>query len=64
MEGTARMEIGAFVLAGEMTEDSRERQLFARRRAAIVDAGWTPGDLGAASERWLQLHLDRAAEGR
>lgn len=64
MEGTARMEIGAFVLAAEMTGEAAERHLFARRVRALVDAGWTPGDRGEAAERWLQLHLDREAAVR
>ena len=64
MEGTASMEIGAFVLAADMTQEAADRALFGRRAKAIVDANWAPGDDEIGADRWLQLHLDRAAVAR
>ena len=64
MEGTAAMQIGAFVLAAEMTQEPADRVLFWRRGRQIVDANWAPGDDGIGADRWVQLHLDREAEVR
>lgn len=64
MEGTAVMEIGAFVLAAEMTEESADRAVFARRAREIVDANWARGDGRIGDDRWAQLHLDRKAGAR
>ncbi|MEZ5963907.1 MAG: hypothetical protein R3F56_08695 [Planctomycetota bacterium] len=62
LQGTARFELGAFVLARELATDDLEAQsLFARRALAIADAARTAGvwNPAARADRWMQLWLDR-----
>ncbi len=58
LQGTAAMEVGAFVLAAEMADDRAAVELFWRRAREIATA---PDDvLGeTARARWLQLYSDR-----
>lgn len=60
LEGSALMEVGAFVLAAHVTRRDDLRALF-RRRAAAIARPWirSHGPGPAGSNRWLQLWLDR-----
>ncbi|MEM7201881.1 MAG: hypothetical protein AAF628_16560 [Planctomycetota bacterium] len=58
LSGTALIQVGAFVLASEMTDDQGEADWLMRRAKTIADAQ------GSVSNRWLQLYLDRRAGDR
>ena len=59
MEGTARMEMGAFVLAAEMTKEPQDRVLFERRAAALARDHAPFDNEDFASDVWSQLFVDR-----
>jgi hypothetical protein len=64
LEGTAWMEIGAFVLAKKFSQDEQERALLTRRAAEIV-MPWRAGRVGAESHNpWFQLWLASEEDAR
>lgn len=67
LHGTARFEIGAFVLGGEIARDRPTLQhLFSTRAAAIVTAardGLGPVSPALRADPWLQLWIDRHERG-
>jgi hypothetical protein len=68
-QGLARMSIGAFVLAGELTADTAAQQRFAVRAAFLVAHELTPSAPAevlnaAAANPWMQIALDRREVAR
>lgn len=59
MEGTALMQVDAFVLAAELANDDAPRLLFERRAHAIVTENKKTKRPATNESRWLQVYLDR-----
>lgn len=67
LEGTAWMQIGAFVLAAELADSEVDRSLFRQRADFLSEPhlvlGKDPSRAsaigGAAANPWFQIHLDR-----
>lgn len=57
-EGTAVMQLGAFVLAAEATDDPARQELY-RRRAAFLAAAHERNAEAAATSPWFQVWFDR-----
>ncbi len=64
LEGTALMQLGAFVLAEEMASNPDNAKLF-HQRAQFLQAGHAKKDAALlATRRWWQLWLDRHGESQ
>ena len=63
LEGTAIMQVGAFVLAEEMTTDVGDKQLFARRAWFIYEPYSRVEPQVSRANSWFQLLLDRRDKG-
>jgi len=59
LEGTAIMQVGAFVLAGEMATDVDDKQLFSRRAWFIYEPYRKIEPQVSGANPWFQLLLDR-----
>ena len=59
LEGTAIMEVGAFVLAAQMAKDVDDKQLFSRRAEFIYAPYHKVEPEVNAANPWFQLMLDR-----
>lgn len=61
LEGTAWMQLGAFVLAREMSEQRGQRERYGARIAQLVAPWQRQLNAELRGNPWLQLYLDRSA---